>query len=188
MKKFNIEYLSLFTFGLFAIALITKGVVDFAGALMVSLPIYQAVIYIALGAILFTVVKAFFALSKLVSILSKTVENITSFRQTTPTIDFGTSITPEGGSPIMLKIDATTPPEEIEKLKQQFPMLSKTFDLLCEQSKTFGNLEHPGAIPKEKDITKITLVQLEGYLNKAVEENDFEKAAKIRDEIKNRGN
>ena len=40
--------------------------------------------------------------------------------------------------------------------------------------------------PKEKELSENTVEELETLLNKALENEDYERAAKIRDEINNR--
>lgn len=74
-----------------------------------------------------------------------------------------------------IEIDENTSPEELEALKEKFPFMAGVIESM---TKTFH----------KKDLSSMSLIQLERELREAIDSDNYEKAAVLRDLINKKKN
>lgn len=179
MKKITFELISQILFGIAGVALMLGGAIMFIGSFFTNFSLSTSIIFMVLGAILFTGVKLYFMFLEVLTAANKQVDEINKGispqNHNSRTYPGVTNIT----------IDENTTMEDIEEIKKKFPPLSNIIDNVIKNTGTIDN----DAFYKEtlpKHIELLSLKQLEKALEEAVENSEFEKAAEIRDEINKR--
>lgn len=180
MEKNKTEFLLNILFGVFSICLIVVGAISFVASLLVpTLPTFHSIELILFGVIIYTTVKLIFTVDKLfenslsyADKLSKKYEKGNS-PSNTDTDLIKTSV---------ISISDETTPEQIEEIKKKHPQIAEQLDKLLN-----GFMDTIGSnSPHAKDTYKMSIQQLQRELEKAVENNEFERAAEIRDLLKKR--
>jgi cysteinyl-tRNA synthetase len=176
MEKNKTEFLLNILFGVFSICLIVVGAISFVASLLEpSLPTFQSIELILFGVIIYTIVKLIFTVDKL-------------FENSLASTDKFIKENEQGNSPqnpdliktSVISISDETTPEQIEEIKKKHPQIAEQLDKLLNGFKdTIGSNS-----PHAKDIYKMSIQQLQRELEKAVENNEFERAAEIRDLLK----
>jgi len=175
MKKINAEFLLQLIFGIIAIALMLGGAIMFVASFFTSLPIFNAIYFMALGAILYTGVRIYFMLLEVASSINN---SSTQVNKSKAPFDLLKSE--------VININEDTTPEQLEEIKKKFPaiadQLDKIIDTFIDETKKNNGYFSESV----KNINNMTIKQLQEELNLAVENNEFEKAAEIRDILKKR--
>lgn len=162
MKKNTPElFLQLF-FGVVAIALMTGGAIMFVASFFSQISALTSILITCMGAILFNSVRLYLVFTSSLDKLNNKNPN--------------KNITPPIKTEI-ISINENTTPEQMNELKEKFPFIIDELEKI---------LDNTNANPTKKSIETMTIKQLQDELHNAVENNEFEKAAEIRDEIKKR--
>ena len=178
MEKNKTEFLLNIFFGVFSICLIVVGAISFTASLLEpSLPTFQSIELILFGVIIYTIVKLIFTVDKL-------------FENSLASTDKFIKENEQGNSPqnpdliktSVISISDETTPEQIEKIKKEHPQIAEHLDKLFGGFMDAMNSNSPHA----KDIYKMSTQQLQNELQIAIDNNEFEKAAEIRDLLKKR--
>jgi len=178
MEKNKTEFLLNILFGVFSICLIVVGAISFVASLLVpTLPTFHSIELILFGVIIYTIVKLIFTVDKL-------------FENSLASTDKFIEEHEQGNSPqnpdliktSVISISDETTPEQIEKIKKEHPQIAEQLDKLLNGFMDTIGSNSPHAI----DIYKMSIQQLQRELEKAVENNEFERAAEIRDLLKKR--
>lgn len=183
MKK--TEFLLINLFGVFSVCLIVVGAISFVASLFVpTISTMDSVWLMAFGALTFLMVRLYFTVDKLfenaLAPADKIIKEAEKFIKKQE----------EGNSPLnpdliktsVISINEETTPEQIEEIKKKHPQIAEQLDKLLS-----GFMDITGSnSPHAKDIYKMSVQQLQKELEKAVENNEFEKAAEIRDLLKKR--
>lgn len=180
-----------FTLG--GLALLIAGIViGIASFFTPHFLLFNGIVLAALGTIIVVLVNMYFmfvegleAYAKGLELLVNTLDNVPMPSQ---------NFTPEVMGTRAITITPDTPQEEIERLKREFPPLTDMLNSITKDRINMGGHHGFGQsdytdyeeIIEPSDITKLPIEQLEILKTKAVESNDFENAAKIRDEISKR--
>lgn len=180
MKK--TEFLLTILFGVFSICLIVVGAISFVASLFnPALPTFQSIELIFFGVITYTVVRLIFTVDKLFeNSLSSADKLIKKYEKgNSPS---NTDTNPDLIKTSVISINDETTPEQIEEIKKKHPQIAEQLDKLLN-----GFMDTIGSnSPHAKDIYKMSIQQLQRELEKAVENNEFERAAEIRDLLKKR--
>lgn len=181
MKKFDTEFLMHLLAGVASIALMLIGLIMLVASFFTPLSTFNAVMLLAMGIIMSVVVKLYFMFREVLQKVSDLLSKYSSlFSQ-----DMKSPISSE-----VITINENTTPEEIEELKKKHPMVSAELDKILQRmginEGMSGFMSSMGLSNEKKDIANMSIPELEKALEKAVNENEFETAAEIRDEIKRR--
>ena len=167
--KNNAEAYTQFIFSILSILIIIFGVILFILSFMTpTVSIINAILIFSGGAILFNSVKLYYSFLEVISRFTELIESLT---KNTPT---------NQGDVQIIKLDDNLSSEQIEDLKTKFPLFADKIETVINS-----------IIPKTKkslSIQEMSIEQLSIELQKNIEENKFEKAAEIRDEINKRKN
>ena len=178
MKNISKETITQVLFMCFGTALMLWGLIIFVASFFTPMSVYTSVVYVALGVLIFNSAKLYFMFLHVLKTADDLIEKINSARaevdKTTTTLEDWTNDISKV-APIEIHIDDSTTPEEIENMKNRFPMLSNVIDNIINQVK-----------PIAKTNSELSLKELEKNLKSAIDNNEFEKAAEIRDEIAKR--
>jgi hypothetical protein len=188
MKKISTEFVMHMFFAVLGALLFFAGLTCIG--ITIALPTlalkFEGIVILSLGAILLTVTKIYFSFLKVMELAATAIEKMNEIRPPAPQEetteenieDILTGIF--NGKDLDMKdikvhkivIDENTSREDIEKIRQSF----------------FGNLEDIEEINSiiPSDLSLASLPALEKYLESAVESNEYETAALIRDEINKR--
>jgi hypothetical protein len=172
MKKVNSEFIAQLLFGIAGVALMIIGAILLVAHFFIpSIVLFEAAVYLALGAILYLGVRLYFMFLEAISTATNVLDKMNANRNG--------RIYPEMNAGMVNTITITdqTTPEEIEELKRKFPMFAESFDNILKSNPVYN---------KEVDTKELSITQLETALQIAIDNNEFEKAAEIRDEISRR--
>jgi protein-arginine kinase activator protein McsA len=181
MRKINLELIAQIIFGLLGFCLMLIGVIIIGASLIFTKPLlFEGVVLMSMGAILFTAVKVYFSLTSVLQSTSAIIEKIIKQNQ---------QFSPHQDSIVKeIVITEDTTPEEISQLKKEYPALSNSIDDMIRQIKhpNFPQHHKQSSTITAKDIITMTTSQLEIELQSAIANDLFETAAIIRDELKKR--
>ena len=167
MKKLNAEFFLQLTFGVASISLMIGGIVMIVASFFYPLSTINSVIITASGAILYTGVRIYFMLLE-----------INDYVKDIPPQTGNNKFTPDLLKPDeVIRINEDITPEQLEEIKKNFPMIADQLDYIVDGFNDF----HKKSV---KSIHKMSIQQLKEELQKAVDNNEFEKAAEIRDVLK----
>ena len=127
-----------------------------------------------IGALLFVAIRIYFMFTEVLESVTEVLNKINNAsspqkqEQFSPNTFFNKIV-----------INEDTSPQEIEEIKKKFPMFADQIDKII-------NLGKESDLSNISNIKYLTLSELEKALQRAIDNNEFEKAAKIRDEIKSR--
>jgi len=180
MKNFHFEFIAHLLLGVASIAFILVGVIILIVSFFAPLPMFNAVVLIGIGCTMFISVRLYF-------ILRDVLDSVNEFLKQLQSQNSPQNQTPRE----IISINENTTPEEIEELKKKHPMIANELDKILNNMAKGENLlegffDSKGLFKKTKDIKEMTIVELKKALAKAVDDNEFEKAAQIRDEINSR--
>jgi predicted transcriptional regulator len=174
MKKINFEILLQFSLIIIGAAMMLIGL-EFVILKFLGHPhsLFKSISFFALGGILVTASRLYFMFLETLSLATKSIE---MHKQNLQSQEMKVS------GPFVEEIIITdeTSEEEIEALRKKFPMLNDSIDTILKQ---IGR-EVISKLPK--DINLFTVQQLEEELKKAIANDNFEKAAEIRNELNKR--
>ena len=165
MKKINFGFISQLLLGLGAVALMIIGAIMFVGHFyQADVSLFQATIFMALGAILFSSVKVYFMFLETLNIAADGIDKIS---KATETRNESIGRIPQDYFSMAqnlpfkaIAIDDMTP-EEIEKLKKDFPDIE--FHL-----EAFSNMEkRMNKKTKEISLNDMNILTLKDELKKA---------------------
>lgn len=175
MKKFNLEFLSQVSLSIFGIALFIIGTIititSFFAPLTIPHALLAGILAVALGVIAYGVSKLYFVILQLIKTLTDLLASFNS--KQTPSF---------GNLPInteIISINENTSPEDLEKIKQKFPGAAGA------ALENILKIMHREPSNK-KELTEMTKEELRKEMEEAVNLNNFEKAATIRDLLKNK--
>ena len=149
-----------------ATALVVFGFIKLAVAIYFSLPIAEPIMLTVLGFILIELNLLRTEVYTVIKYFAQTVELITKARE-----DYAANT--GDTSAILVSFGPNTPPEELKSIKEKYPFLSNEIDRIVNMT-------------KKKTLAELSMEELIKKRDKAIENNDFEKAAEIRDEINRR--
>jgi hypothetical protein len=198
MKKISGDVIAHLLFGVAAIGLLIGGAIMLIASFFTALPIFNAFIVLTLGAILYVGVRLYFVFGDVLESITKLIE-ISSSPQINkngriyknglltkqmgfgdlPTHDLSKIPHPAPGLIDEILIDENTTPEEIENIKKKYPGFSHAIDEILEK---VGGISRTSTLP----LSSLSSFKLEKLLQEAIDKNDFERAAEIRDEINRR--
>jgi len=168
-------------FGLVGLALIVAGAIILIASFYTPLPPFNAIVLMTLGIIVLGVNKLQYMFVKMIKLFTEYITKVNAISQR-PNLDAFHSAAP---SVREIVINENTSKEDIEKIKNDFPELGTSLNsFFNEILKNIPNRNTPNDMPD--GISLLTMKQLEDRLNKAVDDGEFEKAAKLRDEINSR--
>lgn len=179
MKKPSFEFISQLIFMTVGFSLLIAGLIKFAYNSYASLPISIPILIAAVGFILINQANAYFSLLQVLDGFNNILKEITKQQPKTSPQNIQDLYNLEIPEIKRITITDKTTPEELDEIKQQFPMLAKDIDDIL-------NSEGLKLKPTEKIITTLTDEELEKILGLYIEDDNFEKAAEIRDEINKR--
>jgi len=166
MKKLNAEFFLQLILGIASIALMIGGTIMFVTSLFTPLSTFNAIMLMAAGAILYTGVRIYFMFLETTSSIKDYVKGISS--------QIGTNnLTPELLKSEVININEDTTPEQLDEIKKKFPMIADQLNTIIN---SFGD--------NAKNVQNMSVQQLQKELQEAVDNNEFEKAAEIRDILK----
>lgn len=177
MKKFNLEFLSQVSLSIFGIALFIVGAIitiaSFFAPLTIPPALLAGILAVALGVIAYGVSKLYFVILQLIKTLTDLLASFNS-KQTSPFGNFPTNTE-------IISINENTSSEDLEKIKNKIPgaagaALESIFKIMHGE-----NLQS-----NKKELSEMTKEELQKEMKEAVNSNDFEKAATIRDILKNK--
>ena len=176
MKK--TEFLLINLFGVFSVCLIVVGIISFVASLFVpSIPTFQSIELIFFGVITHLMIRLYFTVDKLFENSLAPTEKFIKKQE-----ERNSPLNPELIKTSVISINEETTPEQIEEIKKKHPQIAEQLDKLLN-----GFMDITGSnSPHAKDIYKMSVQQLQKELEKAVENNEFERAAEIRDLLKKR--
>jgi hypothetical protein len=185
MKK-NINIITQFLTDLISFALFVGGIIMLISSLFTTTPVFQSVMLIVSGLVMNGISTMHGRFSEMIDLLANVLEKHNSQTE-------NKNLTVEE----IIITDKTTP-EEIEMYKEKFPELKNQLDNILKNATILSkkNIEDEDDIDKivrkvinEKDIMNHPIFiidkmqKLEEDLKKAVENDEFELAAEIRDKI-----
>jgi len=178
MKNFHFEFIAHLLLGIVSIAFILVGVIIFVASFFVPLPIFNAAVLIGIGCTMFISVRLYFILRDVLDSVNEFLKQLQS--QNSPQNQAQKNMPNK-----IISINENTTPEEIEELKKEYPMIANELDKILS---SIGEeiFVSNGLFKKTKDIKEMTIVELKKALTIAVNNNEFEEAAQIRDEINSR--
>ena len=207
MKKSK-EFLTFFLLGIAGISMAICGVLTLSAALISqSLPILPGIYLMALGAIMYIGSKLYFMfldnLESTANLLLKIGQELNNKNTISPPPNYKTWESNQTGdinnniiySEVL--INENTTPEELDKLKEEFPMIADKIDQIF-HSLIQGDVDEnfdkniQNIISRNDSgftnvsIKNMSLKELQEELKIATEKELFERAAQIRDEINNR--
>ena len=190
MKKFSLQYIIQAIFTVVSAVLIVSGIIMlFNGiALLAPLPIFNAIVFIALGAILFTTTKLSFLFTLILKHMKATFDGMSDILDIQLEGQKSGHVPNNNVQTIIINEDTT--PEDLDELKKKNPVIAKELDELMQSITSpqffmnkFGHIATP-----KKEIKDMDTKDLKKELQSCVDNSDFERAALIRDELKGRGN
>lgn len=174
MKKFNLEFLSQVSLSIFGIALFIVGAIitiaSFFAPLTIPPALLIGILAVALGVIAYGISKLYFVILQLIKTLTDLLASFNS-KQTSP---FGNLPT----NTEIISINENTSPEDLEKIKNKIPGAGAALESILK-------IMH-GEQSSKKELSEMTKEELQKEMEEAVNSNDFEKAATIRDLLKNK--
>jgi hypothetical protein len=174
MKKFSFEFLSQISLAIFGVALFIVGAIIIIASLFTSLtfsPLVLAGIFaIALGAIAYGISKLYFTIMQLIKTLTDLLANFNS-KSPFDNLPLNTEV---------ISINENTSPEDLEKLKKKIPGAGAALESI------FKIINGEIHISNNKELSEMTKEELQKEMDEAVNSNNFEKAAIIRDLLKNK--
>ncbi len=195
----NISFICQILFGIAGIALMVIGALMFIASFFGDISLLNSIVLMALGAILFEGVTLYSVFSDfLESALKMLEERFKENKDTSPHMHRAYNPLSNlgkmyGGAPNVREIiiDNNTTPEELEKYRKEFPTLSSYIDYISSLQREAGNPNFKTYYSNNTFNNKLEDIdfsdeELEDKLKLAIEENEFEKAAQIRDELKKR--
>ena len=173
MKKNNLELLSQLALGIFGVALFIIGTIilitSFFIPLTIPTPLLIGLFAISIGLTSFLITRLYFIILQLINTLTDLF--IAFNLKQTPNLPINTEI---------ININENTSQEELEEIKKKIPGGEKLFDNLFKIiGKDLSSLS-------KKNLSEMTKEELQKEMNEAVSLNNFEKAAIIRDLLKNK--
>lgn len=174
MRKIPSDIIFQLIFGIASIALLLAGAITFIASFFQPFPVINSIILLGLGTIIFMGNRLYNSFTDVLHMMTKTIERIQQ------------ASSPQTHPPMVaheLIIDEDTPPEEIERIKKTFPLFASEIDKMLSQSKQGG---HKFSTNLPSVISLLSLTQLDEELKKAIEEDNFERAAEIKNEINKR--
>lgn len=174
MKKFNLEFLSQVSLSIFGIVLFIVGAIitiaSFFTPLAIPPALLAGILAVALGTIAYGISKLYFTILQLIKTLTDLLTSFNS-RQTSPLSNLPANTE-------IISINENTSPEDIEKIKNKIPGAGAALE-------SFFKIIH-GEQSNKKNLSEMTKEELQKEMNEAVSLNNFEKAAIIRDLLKNK--
>ena len=196
MKKISKEFICQMFFGITGIALMVIGALMLIASLFGGdISLFNSIVLMALGAILFEGVTLYFIFYNFLESALKIIEErFKENKGTSPHIhktnndifsNLGKMYNDENPNIRRITIDDNTTTEDLEKYKKEFPPLANYIDDILNLQKDsikFSNIKNYYSSNTLEDI-ELSNEELEDKLKLAIEENEFEKAAQIRDEL-----
>lgn len=185
MKKISLDLVIQIIIGIAGIGLALAGAIVLVASFFTPLPIFKAIALMALGVMLFNSSRLYFIFLENLNFTTELIKKITQANSpSNPDCFYPPDKKTRRNHPefIEIKISDETTPEEIEEMKRKWPHMAEHIDMIMGMSKQI----HPGGDKFPKRISLLSNTQLEQELKNAVENNEFELAAEIRDEIKKR--
>jgi hypothetical protein len=174
MKKFNLEFLSQVSLSIFGIVLFIVGAIitiaSFFTPLAIPPALLAGILAVALGTIAYGISKLYFTILQLIKTLTDLLTPFNS-RQTSPLSNLPANTE-------IISINENTSPEDIEKIKNKIPGAGAALE-------SFFKIIH-GEQSNKKELSEMTKEELQKEMEEAVNSNNFEKAATIRDILKNK--
>jgi hypothetical protein len=174
MKKFNLEFLSQVSLSIFGIALFIVGAIititSFFTPLAIPPALLAGILAVALGTIAYGISKLYFIILQLIKTLTDLLTSFNS-KQTSPFNNLPTNTE-------IISINENTSPEDIEKIKNKIPGAGAALENIFK-------IIH-GEQSSKKELSEMSREELQKEMEEAVNLNNFEKAATIRDILKNK--
>lgn len=176
MKKFNLEFLSQVSLSIFGIALFVIGAIITIASFSVPLTFPPTLLIgtlaVALGVIAYGISRLYFVILSLIKTLTDLLTAFNS-KQTSPfsNLPINTEI---------ISINENTSPEDLEKIKNKIPGAGAALENIFKIIK--GDIYQSN----KKELTEMSKEELQKEMDEAVNSNNFEKAAIIRDILKNK--
>jgi len=185
MKKIGFSFISQLIFGLAGAGLMIGGaIMSVASFLTSEISLFHGVVLISLGIIILCCVKLYFTFLETINIAADGIEKITNATENYKSNN-GRIYRPQDyfATPDVhhITIDENTPPDEIQKIKENFPDIADSIDNLVGLAKNIKQTESPPLY-----IKMMSMSQLEKELKEAVAAENYERATAIRNEIKSR--
>lgn len=176
MKKKYSDILFFTLGGALGMGVSLAGAIFIIASFLTPLPIFQGIMLLTAGVVLIIVSRIYSTVFSMMEKLEKTISNISGLNPK------DMSVSPQDSSIFVheIKIDEETTEEEIQDIKKKFPFFSKELDGVL---KTFRPADSTALLNK---LELLSLPQLEKELGKAVENDNFERAAEIKNEINSR--
>jgi len=179
MKKIGFNFILQILFGFLGMVMVLCGIfMTIASFFIPAISLFQGVVFVALGAILFSCVGIYFKFQETLNAAADGLEKITNATKLYKEKQDGGFSHLTGVQEI--HIDENTSPEEIQKIKEMHPGMKGLLDELMKSTKPYNKEELPS------DLELMSSFQLQKELQKAIDSENYERAQAIRNEISKR--